>query len=121
MRKKTIGDAALIEVDANGPPLGDDRSAGDLVAEALSQGVSMVVAPAARLHPDFFRLSTGLAGAFLQKFVNYRIRFVVVGDLSAACAHSKPLADFVRESNRGKSVWFVRDEAELETQLTRQS
>ncbi|MGH6951461.1 MAG: DUF4180 domain-containing protein, partial [Vitreimonas sp.] len=30
---------------------------------------------------------------------------------------SAPLADFVRESNRGKSVWFVRDSYELHQRL----
>ena len=41
---------------------------------------------AARLSPDFLRLSTGLAGDVLQKFVNYGLRVAIVGDVSAAAA-----------------------------------
>lgn len=60
---------------------------------------------------EFFILSTGLAGEILQKFVNYRMRFAVYGDFSQYT--SKPLRDFIRESNRGSQIFFApdRDEA----------
>ena len=51
----------------------------------------------AAISEDFFRLSTGLAGEILQKFVNYRIKFAVYGDFS--CYTSQPLKDFIYESN----------------------
>lgn len=41
----------------------------------------------------------------LQKFVNYRFRIAVYGDFSKYT--SKPLKDFIRESNRGKDVFFT--------------
>ncbi len=41
----------------------------------------------------------------LQKFVNYRFRIAVYGDYSKYT--SKPLKDFIRESNRGKDVFFT--------------
>ena len=53
---------------------------------------------------DFFILSTCLAGEILQKFVNYGIRFAIYGDLSRYT--SKPLKDFMFESNRGRDVFF---------------
>ena len=40
-----------------------------------------------------------------------------MGDVSAAVAASDPLRDFVRESNRGATVWFVDDLAALEARL----
>ena len=67
--------------------------------------------------PDFFDLRTGLAGAVLQKLVNYHLRVAIVGDVTREVAASKAFADFVTESNRGGHVWFVRDEAELEARL----
>ena len=73
--------------------------------------------PAARLSPDFLRLSTGLAGEVLQKFVNYGLRVAIVGDVSAAAAASAPLRDFIGESNRGGHVWFVPDLAALEAKI----
>ncbi len=53
----------------------------------------------------FFILSSGLAGDVLQKFVNYRFRIAVYCDFSKYA--SKPLKDFIRESNRGKDVFFT--------------
>ena len=48
---------------------------------------------------------SGLAGEILQKFVNYRLKVAIVGDYSRYT--SKPLHDFIRESNRGRDVFFV--------------
>lgn len=59
---------------------------------------------------DFFILSTGLAGDILQKYVNYGGRIAIYGDFSHYT--SKPLKDFIYESNRGKDVFFVKTEAE---------
>jgi len=53
---------------------------------------------------DFFILSTCLAGEILQKFINYGVRFAIYGDFSKYT--SKPLKDFMYESNRGKDIYF---------------
>lgn len=53
---------------------------------------------------EFFVLSTCLAGEVLQKFVNYGIRFAVYGDFTNYT--SKPLKDFMYESNRGNDIYF---------------
>lgn len=60
---------------------------------------------------DFFVLSTGIAGEILQKFVNYHVKAAIYGDYSRYT--SKPLKDFIYESNRGKDFFFVptREEA----------
>ena len=52
---------------------------------------------------DFFVLSTCLAGEILQKFINYGIRFAIYGDFSHYT--SKPLKDFIYESNKGKKMY----------------
>ena len=53
---------------------------------------------------DFFVLSTCLAGEILQKFVNYGVRFAIYGDFSKYT--SKPLKDFMHESNNGRNIYF---------------
>jgi len=53
---------------------------------------------------DFFQLSTGLAGEILQKFSNYQMKIAIIGDFSQYS--SKPLKDFIYESNRGRNVFF---------------
>lgn len=66
---------------------------------------------------DFFILSTGLAGDILQKYVNYGGRIAIFGDFSHYT--SKPLKDFIYESNRGNDVFFVKTEAEAIDMLIR--
>lgn len=114
---EVIGGRRVLLWDAEGAPLASSRDAGDLVGDALSAQADIVVIPAERLSPDFLRLSSGLAGEVLQKFVNYRMKIVILGDIAAALAASGPLRDFVGESNRGRSVWFVADRADLEARI----
>jgi len=103
--------------DAEGPPIGDDRAASDILGETFGHGVRLVVIPTSRLTPAFLDLKTRLAGELLQKFVNYDRQVVILGDVSEAVAGSNPLRDFVRESNRGRTVWFMPDLAALEAKL----
>ena len=49
-------------------------------------------------------LSSCLAGEILQKFINYGVRFAVYGDFSKYT--SKPLKDFMYESNMGRDFYF---------------
>lgn len=104
---------------ADGVSLAEDRALSDLIGELYSSGSRIAAIPLARLGPDFLRLSSGVAGQVLQKLVNYRFQVAVLGDVSAAAEASAPLADFIRESNRGTTVWFVADLDELERKLAR--
>lgn len=104
-------------VAGEGPALGSYQDALDLIGDALGNDAEVVVVPAGRLRPEFLQLKTGMAGEFIQKLINYRLRFAVVGDISAAIAQSDALRDFVRESNRGRHVAFVADLDALVTQL----
>lgn len=60
---------------------------------------------------EFFILSSGMAGEILQKYINYRVKLAVWGDFSRYT--SKPLHDFIYESNEGRDFFFVptREEA----------
>lgn len=113
----TLHGERVAEIGARGGKLESERDATDLIAEALSSDAAFVAIPAERLSEDFFQLSTRKAGHFIQKFVNYRPRIAILGDITPHVEASAPLADFVRESNRGQNVWFVRDSAELGTRL----
>lgn len=66
---------------------------------------------------DFFILSTGIAGEILQKYINYGGRIAIYGDFSHYT--SKPLKDFMYESNKGKDVFFASNENEAVELLTR--
>lgn len=89
----------------------DLQSALDLIAAVKYEtGCTRIILDKAVICEDFFILSTCLAGEILQKFINYGIRMAVVGDFSGYT--SKPLYDFIYESNRGKDFFFVPTQEE---------
>lgn len=59
---------------------------------------------------EFFILSTGIAGEILQKFINYHVKAAIYGDFSRYT--SKPLKDFIYESNNGNDFFFVSTKEE---------
>ncbi|WFE35698.1 DUF4180 domain-containing protein [Micromonospora sp. WMMD975] len=102
--------------DPAGPPIATEADALDLIGAAFA-GASVVAVPAQRLDPRFFALGTRFAGEVMQKFVTYRLRLAVVGDISAHLAESGALRALVAESNRHDQVWFVPDLAALDDRL----
>jgi len=88
------------------------------MGEAMAASATLVILPISRLDPAFFQLRTGLAGEILQKFVNYRLKVVILGDYSKLASNSAPLRDFIHESNRGNAIWFLADRKDLEEQLS---
>jgi hypothetical protein len=103
--------------DPAGAPVAGGQDALDLIGAALASA-EIVAIPATRLDERFFSLGTGVAGEIMQKFVNYRLRLAIVGDIGAHVAASTALRDLVRESNRGRHVWFVADLAELDERIS---
>lgn len=101
-----------ILVESDEPVITDAQSAIDLLMSAqYDMGSKDIVIPKQLVAEDFFVLSTGLAGEVLQKYVNYGGRMAIYGDYSRYT--SKPLKDFMYESNKGRDFFFVstRDEA----------
>ena len=99
-------------VESDEPVITDAQSAIDLLMSAqYDVGSKDIVIPKQLVAEDFFVLSTGLAGEILQKYVNYGGRLAIYGDYSRYT--SKPLKDFMYESNKGRDFFFVstRDEA----------
>src|SRR5690349_4197331 len=106
----------VLVCDPAGPPVATSEAALDLIGAAFG-GAEVVAVPAGRLDPSFFSLGTRFAGDVMQKFVNYRMRLVVVGDISAHLAASGALRALVAESNRHDHIWFVPDLAALDARL----
>ena len=116
----TAGTTRVLVLDDDGAPLSSTQDFLDVIGQLWGEAepTSCVAIPVSRLPEEFFELRTGLAGEALQKFVNYRVQVAVVGDVTRFVTASRALADFVRESNEGTHVWFVRDLAELRARLT---
>lgn len=96
----------------------DAQSALDVLMSAkYDVGTKNIVIDKKLIVEDFFILSKGLAGEILQKYVNYGGRIAIYGDYSHYT--SKPLKDFIYESNKGKDVFFVATQNEAIEMLTR--
>ena len=96
----------------------DVQSALDLMATVRYEAdADRIILPKAALDERFFMLGSGLAGEILQKFVNYQVKLAIVGDYSHYT--SKPLRDFIYESNGGNHVFFASEEAEALEKISR--
>ena len=90
----------------------DVQSALDLIMTVKYEaGTDRIAINKEAVSEEFFILSSGLAGDILQKFINYRVKVAIYGDYSGYT--SKPLHDFIYESNCGKDIFFpnTRDAA----------
>jgi hypothetical protein len=106
----------VLVCDPDGPLIATLDDAMDLIG-ATYLGADVVAVPATRLDERFFSLSTRFAGDIMQKFVNYRLKLAVVGDISPSLAASSALRALVHESNRSDHVWFVPDLDALDARL----
>ncbi|GGQ22785.1 MULTISPECIES: DUF4180 domain-containing protein [Streptomyces] len=115
---QTIDDVPVLMCGPEGETIAGEREALDCIGNASYQGAEWAVIPVERFDEAFFRLSTRVAGDIIQKFVQYRVGIVVLGDISRHTADSAALRDFVRECNRGRQTWFLADAEELRERLT---
>lgn len=117
MSVQTVNGTVILYLPPEGAPIASGQDALDVVGEAWASGAELVAVPASRFAPSFFDLRSGHAGEFVQKLVNYRMRLVVLGDISAHVAASDALGAFVTESNRGAHVWFLDGPDDLARRL----
>lgn len=109
---------ACAVVNSNEIVITDAQSALDVLMSAKYDiGTKNIVVDKKLITEDFFILSKGIAGEILQKYVNYGGRIAIYGDYSHYT--SKPLKDFIYESNKGKDVFFVATRDEAIEMLTR--
>jgi hypothetical protein len=104
------GTVAVIQSET--PLITDGQSALDF---AVNGEAYLIAVNKAAIAEDFFKLSTGIAGEVVQKFVNYGYRLAIFGDFSGYT--SKPLHDYMYECNNGKHLNFVADEDEAVRRL----
>ena len=95
----------------------DVQSALDLIMTVMyEEDCTNIAVNKEAVAEDFFVLSTRLAGEILQKFINYHVRAAIYGDYSRYT--SKPLKDFIYESNQGRDFFFVATKEEAIQKLT---
>jgi len=82
----------------------------DLLGNLSYQGFDKIIIHEKNIIPDFFDLKTKIAGDILQKFTQYQMPLIIVGDFLKF--NSKSLNDFIFESNKGKQINFVTSQSE---------
>lgn len=108
----------VAKISGDTPLITDVQSALDVLMSAkYNAETKNIIIDKNLIIEDFFVLSTGLAGEILQKYINYGGRIAIYGDYSHYT--SKPLKDFIYESNKGKDVFFVATEEDAINMLTR--
>ncbi|MGN1098614.1 MAG: DUF4180 domain-containing protein [Clostridia bacterium] len=104
-------DTVITLISGEDKVINDTQSALDLIMTIkYEENTNNIVIDKRLIDEKFFILSTGLAGEILQKFMNYNVRMAVYGDYSKYT--SKPLRDFIYESNNGKNFFFVETKEE---------
>ncbi len=96
----------IAHITAEEVVINDLQSAIDLMMTVKYEtGIKNIALPKELVVDKFFILSSGLAGEILQKFINYQVRIAIYGDYSKYT--SKPLKDFIYESNNGYDIFFT--------------
>lgn len=91
----------------------DATTGAELLADLYYQHFDVLLFHEKNVHPDFFDLSTGLAGELLQKASLFQLRLGFIGNFDAYS--SKSLHDLIRESNRQGRIVFASSREEVVT------
>lgn len=101
-----VRDVDIAAVSGDEKIVTDVQSALDLMMRVKYEtGTARIAIDKNLICEEFFILSSGLAGEVLQKFINYHVKAAVYGDYARYT--SKPLRDFIYESNNGHDFFFV--------------
>ena len=106
-----INDTKIAEVISETTIINNIEDGVDLLGGLYYQGFDKIIVREENITPDFFDLKNGIAGEILQKFSNYRVSLIIVGDFSKYA--SKSLNDFIYESNKGRHINFVASTTEV--------
>ena len=116
IEKLYLKDKTVAVVTGEEKVITDAQSALDLIMTARYEtGTNLIAVDKEAITEDFFVLSRGLAGEVLQKFINYQAKIAIFGDFSQYT--SKPLKDFIYESNKGQDIFFVSTKTEAVERL----
>ncbi len=101
-------DDSIVYIENEEDLITDIQSSLDLIMTInYETGCSRIILDKKNICQEFFRLSSGIAGEILQKFINYHTKLAIVGDFSQYT--SKPLHDFIYECNNGNDIYFVNN------------
>lgn len=104
-----------ILVDPGPASLASQQDLLDLMGSHGSAGGGRLLIPENALHPDFFDLSSGLAGEIALKLSTYRVKTAIVVEVDDI--PSQRFREWAWECNRGKEIHFCSTLEDAETWL----
>lgn len=87
----------------------------DLMGACYETEANRIMVESSHLLPEFFDLSTGMAGSFFLKLTTYQMQTAVVADLSAI--KSQRFQELISESNKYGQIRYFNTAAEAEDWL----
>lgn len=108
---------SIVYIESEALLISDGQSALDLLMTVkYEKDCGRLILDQTAVCEAFFRLSSGIAGEVLQKFINYHTKLAIVGDFSKYS--SQPLRDFIYECNHGNDIFFVGNLEQAVEKLT---
>ncbi len=105
----------IAEVVGEGVLLRSGQDVLDLIGSLYGSEARRIIVREEQLDPAFFDLRSGVAGDITQKFVTYQLTVAIVGQFEKYT--SKALADFIREANQGRQLFFTASVSEALARL----
>lgn len=107
IKTHNIEDTKVAEIITDKVILRSTEDGLDLLGNLYYQGFDKIIIHEKNITPKFFDLKTKIAGEILQKFAQYQMPLIIVGDFSKY--KSKSLNDFIFESNKSQQINFIKD------------
>jgi hypothetical protein len=112
------GEIKYVEVLARPEPVRTEQDALELLSLLGEHGAGRLMLRAEALSEDFFRLKTGVAGAVLQKLVNYSVKTAIV--LPENAQLGPRFKELVSETKKGGPYRFFKDRDKAEKWLLKE-
>ena len=103
-------DSVYIEVFPGSHALATDQDASDLIVLCMESEVDRMLIHEGVFAESFFKLRTGSAGIFLQKFSNYSITAAIV--IGTRGAPNSAFLEMASEINKGDRIHFFEGDDE---------
>ena len=111
IKTHNIEDTKVAEIITDKVILRSTEDGLDLLGNLYYQGFDKIIIHEKNITPKFFDLKTKIAGEILQKFAQYQMPLIIVGDFSKY--KSKSLNDFIFESNKSQQINFIKDLSDI--------
>ncbi len=111
----TIGDKRYVECVSSEIKLMTEQDTLELIAACMEHDTSLLMLNGEVFSEDFFKLSTGVAGAILQKLVNYQIKTAAI--ISDELANRGRFREMALETNKGSHFRIFNSRREAESWL----